>query len=279
MIATVLISLMGIAMLRINKMQAKWRIKIAKALIDPPADKKDRFKISYLLKKYAMFVLPFITTLREGLEAVVFVGGVGIGSPAKSFPLPVICGLIAGIAVGTFMYYGGSAVSLQIFLCISTAFLYLIAAGLFSRGIWYFEADKFNKLTGGDAAESGSGPGSYDISKSVWHVNCCNPSLDHGWDIFQALLGWQNSASYGTVIGYNVYWIVVITVIGLMLYEEKKGHLPFMKNLTLKQLNPMYYIKNKKKDELSETEQAALFKKAESKLNQRAQEDVTPQQQ
>ena len=30
---------------------------------------------------------------------------------------------------------------------------------------------KWNSLTGGDAAETGSGPGSYDIRKSVWHVN------------------------------------------------------------------------------------------------------------
>ncbi|GMF04167.1 unnamed protein product [Ambrosiozyma monospora] len=134
--------------------------------------------MSYLLKKYALFILPFITTLREGLEAVVFVGGVGItGHSARGFPLPVVCGLIAGIAVGTFMYYGGSAVSLQIFLCISTAILYLIAAGLFSRGIWYFETNTFNKKTGGDASEQGSGPGSYDISKSVWHVNCLLPMV------------------------------------------------------------------------------------------------------
>jgi hypothetical protein len=35
------------------------------------------------------------------------------------------------------------------------------------------EADmtQWNKIAGGEAAESGSGPGSYDIRKSVWHVN------------------------------------------------------------------------------------------------------------
>lgn len=30
---------------------------------------------------------------------------------------------------------------------------------------------QWNSLTGGDAAETGSGPGSYDIRQSVWHVN------------------------------------------------------------------------------------------------------------
>jgi high-affinity iron transporter len=260
-IATVLISVMGIAMLRINKMKEKWRIKLAKALTKPPSNKKDRFKIGYLTKKYCMFILPFITCLREGLEAVVFVGGVGLSSPASAFPLPVICGLIAGIAVGTLLYYSGSTVSLQVFLIFSTCILYLISAGLFSRGIWYFEMHVYNKQTGGDAAENGSGPGTYDISKSVWHVNCCNPEIDNGWDVFNALLGWQNSATYGSVISYNIYWLAIICTLGLMMYEEHTGHLPFTKNFTLVQLNPMYHIKGKKKNNLTKEEQDALFAK------------------
>ncbi|EDK45448.1 plasma membrane iron permease [Lodderomyces elongisporus NRRL YB-4239] len=258
-IATVLISLMGIPMLRINKMKEKWRVKLAQALVKQPDSKKDRFKIGQFTKRYALFILPFITCLREGLEAVVFVGGVGLNQPATSFPIPVIVGLIAGIAVGTLLYYFGSSLSMQIFLIISTGILYLIAAGLFSRGIWYFETYKYNQATGGDASENGSGPGTYDVAKSVWHVNCCNPETDNGWDIFNALLGWQNSATYGSVISYNIYWLAVIAVLMLMLFEEKHGHLPFLKGVTLRSLNPMYHIKNKKKHELSEEEKSKLF--------------------
>jgi len=51
-----------------------------------------------------MFVLPFITVLREGLEAVVFVGGVSLSEPATAFPLAVIVGVICGIIVGYFIY-------------------------------------------------------------------------------------------------------------------------------------------------------------------------------
>ncbi|KAH3660317.1 hypothetical protein OGAPHI_006903 [Ogataea philodendri] len=279
LIATILISIMGIAMLRVNKMQAKWRVKIARALIEPPASKAERFKFGYIVKKYAMFILPFITCLREGLEAVVFVGGVGIGTPASSFPLPVVCGLIAGIGVGVLLFYGGSTVSLQLFLCISTAILYLIAAGLFSRAIWDFETFVFNRKTGGDASENGSGPGTYNIHKVVWHVNCCNPETDNGWDVFNALLGWQNSATYGSVIGYNVYWIAVIIALVLMYYEERHGHLPFTKNLTLAKLNPMYYIKKKGKNELTPEEEERLFQQANKKITEQAQalqEDETP---
>ncbi|EMG49974.1 High-affinity iron permease, putative, partial [Candida maltosa Xu316] len=243
-------------------MKEKWRVKLAQALVKSPENKKDRFKIGYLTKKYALFILPLVTCLREGLEAVVFVGGAaGTSSSASAFPLPVVIGLIAGGGVGGLLYYFGSNMSMQIFLIISTCILYLIAAGLFSRGVWFFQSYQFNKATGGDAAENGSGPGTYDINQSVWHVNCCNPLKDNGWDIFNAILGWQNSATYGSVISYNVYWIFIICVLLLMVYEEKHGHLPFTKNLTLVQLNPMYHIKGKKKNNLTQAQKDELFTK------------------
>lgn len=60
---------------------------------------------------------------------------------------------------------------LQPFLVASTCLLYMVAAGLFSRAIWLIEQQQWNKVVGGDAAELGDGPGSYDIDRSIWHVN------------------------------------------------------------------------------------------------------------
>ena len=104
-IASIIITVMGAALLRVSKLQDKWRVKLAKALQhehDPNETKKGRVK--RWLEKYVMFILPFITVLREGLEAVVYVGGVGLGLPATSFPLAVFCGLLAGVAVGFVIY-------------------------------------------------------------------------------------------------------------------------------------------------------------------------------
>lgn len=117
---------------------------------------------------------------------------------------------------------------MQIFLIISTCFLYLVAGGLFSRGVWYFQNHAWGKIIGGDASETGSGPGSYDIRQSVWHVNCCNPEIGGGggWGIFNALLGWTNSATYGSVIGYNMYWLCVMIGYALMFVRERRGSLP-----------------------------------------------------
>jgi high-affinity iron transporter len=69
------------------------------------------------------------------------------------------------------LFRGGSTSRLQLFLVISTCLLYLVAAGLFSRAVWSFEAKTWQDIVGGDAAELGEGPGSYDVDKSVWHVN------------------------------------------------------------------------------------------------------------
>lgn len=268
LLATIIISLMGIPMLRIPKMQEKWRIKLAKALVAKPKA-KSFLNLGHYSKKYVMFILPFITCLREGLEAVVFVGGVGLvqtgSNRATGFPLPVFCGLIAGIAVGLLLFYFGASSSMQFFLIFSTGILYLISAGLFSRAAWYFDNYQFNTATGGDASESGAGPGSYDITKTVYHVNCCNPEIDNGWDIFNAILGWQNTGYYSSVICYNIYWIVIISILGLMLFEEKRGHLPFYKNLKMRDLNPMFHLKKGKKEqaEMTQAEVDELFKKAE----------------
>ncbi|CAG8928198.1 unnamed protein product [Penicillium salamii] len=244
-LASIIIAIMGAALLRVSKLQDKWRVKLSKALDhkkNPNETSKGRIK--RWLEKYAMFLLPFITVLREGLEAVVYVGGVGLGLPASSFPLAVFTGILAGVAVGYVIYRyvhypdqrypaltifsGGRETSMQIFLIISTCFLYLVAAGLFSRGVWYFENNTWNKAIGGDASETGSGPGSYDIRQSVWHVNCCNPKLGGGggWGILNALLGWTNSATYGSVISYNLFWVCVMVAYSMMLYREKRGVLP-----------------------------------------------------
>ena len=120
LIATIVITLVGGALLRVSKLQDKWRVKLANALESQDIKHHtkgsgNRFKL--WCQKYAMFILPLITVLREGLEAVVFIGGVGLGLPASSFPLAVFCGLLAGIAVGYLIYrYVDPSVSVRMVL-------------------------------------------------------------------------------------------------------------------------------------------------------------------
>lgn len=214
-----------------------------------------------------MFILPFITTLREGLEAVVFVGGVSLSLPATAFPIPVITGLLAGLLVGYLIYRGGNAMSIQIFLIASTSVLYLIAAGMFSKAVWSLQFHAFAQKVGSDVAEAGDGPGSYNIFQSVWHVNCCNPEIDNGWDVFNALLGWQNSATYGSIISYNMYWIAIMVAISFMLVEERTGSLPFKKqtvNLMLKVPGLRSYVR--RKQAISDEDRAEVIRQGQAHL-------------
>ncbi|KAL8653493.1 MAG: hypothetical protein Q9210_002070 [Variospora velana] len=232
-LASLIIAIMGAALLRISKLQAGWRAKLNRSFEEGDAIKtSSRWEQAKIwTRKYFMFWLPFITVLREGAEAIVFIAGVGLGLPGKSIPLPVIVGLIAGALIGVVIYKGGNFAPIQVFLIVSTCFLYLVAAGLFSKGVWFFESGAWNKVVGGDAAETGSGAGSYDIRQSVWHVNCCNPYINGGggWGIFNAIFGWQNSATNGSVISYNLFWLVVILGFLAMGYKEKSGHWPLIK--------------------------------------------------
>lgn len=180
-------------------------------------------------KKYFLAILPLVTTLREGLEAVVFIGGAGVSQPLSAIAFSVVAGILFGSSMGYLLYKGGNKLSLQYFLICSTCFLYIVSAGLMSRGIWFLELEQYVRRCGGlDVGETGSGPGSYDIARSVWHVNCCDGLKDGWWMVFNAIFGWTNSATYGSVISYVGYWLFVIIWLEVRLYEEREGILPFV---------------------------------------------------
>lgn len=257
LLSSILITLMGVGLLRINKkMKLKWWVKLGDAYASQLPNKLDNENITEMedlgtsqdsdallagsapppkrqkesfSSRYFLAMLPFVTTLREGLEAVVFVGGIGMSQPLSSLPLAVLAGVACGATVGYSLYRGGNKLSLQYFLICSTCFLYLVSAGLTSRGVWFLELERYVRLCGGlDVSETGSGPGSYDISTAVWHVNCCNGLTDGWWMVANALVGWTNTATYGSVASYLAYWLFVIIWLRLRLYEEKHCHLPLI---------------------------------------------------
>ncbi|KAM9896097.1 hypothetical protein OXX69_010780 [Metschnikowia pulcherrima] len=249
LLSSVIITVMGVGLLRINKvMKIKWWIKLGDAYQnDQPQDKLDPAEgddgsTTALLaperkkaakekfsKKYFLAILPFVTTLREGLEAVVFMGGIGMSQPLSSLPLAVLAGVLLGSGIGISLYKGGNKLSLQYFLICSTCFLYVVSAGLLSRGVWFLELEKYVRLCGGlDVSETGSGPGSYDIANTVWHVNCCNGLRDGWWMVANAIVGWTNTATYGSVFSYIGYWLFVSAWLRLRMSEERNGYLPFI---------------------------------------------------
>jgi high-affinity iron transporter len=90
---------------------------------------------------------------------------------------------------------------------------------------------------------------------------CGNPETDNGWEIFNALFGWQNSPTYGSVIIYNLYWLCIIGAIFAMLFQEKHGYYPGFK-----------WAKRFQKKEYSKEEIDEMFHRAAAtQINEAAQ--------
>ncbi|KAI0777363.1 iron permease FTR1 [Trametes elegans] len=223
LIASLIIFVMGISMLKMDRAKAKWRVKLQRAFSGKVADKGAK------TGKYVLFILPLITVLREGMEAVVFVGGVSLGQPATAIPIAAIVGLICGLVCGYLIYAFASRTTLTIFMVVMTNFLLLIGAGLFSKAVWAFQTNAFNHLLGADVDDAGGdGPGSYDVRGNVWHLDCCNPENNfdnNGWSIFSAIFGWTNSATLGSVLSYVFYWLAVIATLIVLKFREGRTKL------------------------------------------------------
>ncbi|KAL5482857.1 FTR1_1 [Sanghuangporus weigelae] len=217
LIASLIILAMGLTMLKLDRARAKWRVKLQRAF-EKSRQKKDK---DGRAGRFVLFVLPFITVMREGLEAVVFVGGVALGQSARSIPIAAIVGLMCGLLCGFLIYAFASRATLTTFLVVMTNFILLIGAGLFSKAVGDFQLNAFNNLLGADVDDAGGdGPGSYDVRGVVWHLDCCNPENNfdgQGWNIFAALFGWTNTATIGTVLAYVFYWLAAI---GLLIYMK-----------------------------------------------------------
>lgn len=174
LLATVMITVMSLAMLKTEKLQDKWKIKLANTMKAGQTGKKKRF--SNWMRQYSFFVLPFITVLREGLEAVVFIGGVSLNVQAKSIPIAAIMGFVCGCLIGYLIYRGGSMLHLRWFFIFSTIILYLVAAGLMSKTVGYFEQNAWNQVIGGEAAEGGGSVITYKVT-TVSDLQNQNPTL------------------------------------------------------------------------------------------------------
>lgn len=99
---SIIIFVMGVTMLRIDRSKLKWQAKLEGAFDKkkPDSDLNEKAVKEGKSGKWTLFILPLVTVLREGLEAVVFVGGVTLGQSARSIPLAAIVGFICGFIVG-----------------------------------------------------------------------------------------------------------------------------------------------------------------------------------
>ncbi|KAI8923656.1 iron permease FTR1 family-domain-containing protein [Entophlyctis helioformis] len=168
----------------------------------------------------ALFWLPFITMLREGLEAVVFIGGVSLGEEPSAIPIAALTGIALGALIGVALHFSGSRLNFHYFFVVAACFLLLIADGLLVRGIGNLEDYVWSAAINLEADDVGTG--AFDPRRNVWHLDCCSPEnkAEGGWGIFSSLLGWRNNATISTISMYIVFWVLIASTLAAVRYSS-----------------------------------------------------------
>eukprot|EP00898_Chlorokybus_atmophyticus_P005237 jgi/Chlat1/5714/Chrsp38S05550 len=202
-IATVMITVLGFAMLKMMAMQAKFERKLAAMAEKNLAGKQGK----------AMFIIAFTSVVREGIEAVLFLTGVGVDNP-KAIPIAGVVGIILGIIVGYILFFSLKFTNLKWFFYISTAILLIIAAGLFRQAIHEFQ----------ESEEEEAGEEEDDnykwFNKPLWNAcSCCDDDDKGFWELLKAIVGWTCDPTFMELIAYISYWIVVACIFAWKLHK------------------------------------------------------------
>ncbi|CAG8795029.1 17110_t:CDS:2 [Cetraspora pellucida] len=200
LIATIVITIMSLSMLRVQQWKKKWENKLQGAT-ELYLERHNKGN------KWALILLPFTVICREALESIVFIAGVGYDKDASGLPIPIITGLITGFFIGWLIYKGSHTISLKIFFIATTTLLLFIAAGLFSRAVY-----EFHEISGAQKIV-------------VWQLNCCDPEgeNEYFWAIMGAIFGWRNVATVDSTVSYFVYWFVIIIASVIIIIRGKKA--------------------------------------------------------
>jgi high-affinity iron transporter len=197
LIACIIITIVAVSLLRMWRAEEKWEKKLRASAENTVTGLKGK------ASKYGIAFLTFTVVLREGLESVLFVGGVGSSEPGSSIPIAAITGILAGVLVGVLVYLGGSKLALRILLMASSVLLLLMGAGLLVRATHEFEE--------------------YTESETIlWELECCSHKDDGFWRIMNAVFGWRNEGTLGTTLAWFLYWVFVAFVFFAYHLKDKR---------------------------------------------------------
>ncbi len=164
-------------------------------------------KVSTELKeahKLGLFLLIFFSVLREGIEAVIFLGAASFVSEGNNL-IGAIIGIAVAIVVVYLIFVGAKRIDIKKFFTVTSALLILFAAGLVSQGVHEFQ-------------EAGVLP------TYVEHVYNINPPLnpdgsypplhENGYvgSIFKSLIGYDGAPSLLQLLSYAGYVVLAALV-------------------------------------------------------------------
>ena len=148
-----------------------------------------------------LFLLALSATLREGVEAVLFLAGIFVNTGAISL-IGGFIGIVAAVAVGILVFEYAVKFNLGRFFKVTTTILVLLAAGLFSQGLHELQEAKILP-TWMENVYDINPPQNADGSYPVLHEKGVIGS------IFKGLVGYDGDPSDLQVFGYTAYLLGV----------------------------------------------------------------------
>jgi high-affinity iron transporter len=147
-------------------------------------------------------LIAFTAVFREGAETVLFLwgivaqaGGGGWGSVVGG-----IAGVASAAAIGWAVFHGGRRLRLQHFFFVTTVFIMLLAAGLFSTGIARLQ-----------------GMGLLPPSEPLWNTSWFLTDKSIVGGFLSGLVGYRSQPTLPEVCAYVAY----VVIVGLLLFARR----------------------------------------------------------
>ena len=209
LIGAVLLTTMILWMLKQKNVASELQQKVSKKIAEA--------------KKLGLFILVFVSVLREGIETVIFLSAASFVSKENNL-FGAFLGIIAAIILGYLIFVGSKKINIKKFFNITSILLILFAAGLIAHSAHEFEEAKILP----------------PLIDSVWNLNPEAPRAAEGiypllheegyiGSILKSLFGYRASPSLIEVLVYLSYIIIVIILWRKI--EKNKLKLNFYNNI------------------------------------------------
>lgn len=176
---------------------AWWMRRHAEAIRGQVQDRIDEARATQSL--WIVGLIAFTGVFREGAETVLFLWGI-MAQAASTTGWEGLVGGVAGVAtaaaIGWAIFHGGRRLSLSKFFSVTTVFIMLLAAGLFSTGIGRLQ-----------------GMGLLPLGEPLWDSSFLLSDRTVLGGFLTGLVGYRARPSGFEVIGYVAY---LITAAGLL---------------------------------------------------------------
>ena len=141
-----------------------------------------------------IFGLAFVAVFREGIETALFLSASAFASDAAATWMGSIIGLGLAIAAGYAVYVMSVRLDLKMFFDVTSVLLLIFAAGLFAHALHEFQEIGWLPI----------------LTQQAWNLQNVLANDSTLGSVLRALVGYNDSPTMLEVVGYVMYWVVVL---------------------------------------------------------------------